>query len=393
MTELAGPAQRGPGAASIVGVGSTDYSRRSGRSESRLAIEAVCAALADAGLDPKTVDGIVCYPDSPPAEDLIAGLGLPDVRFTATSHLGGASSVASLQLAGAAISAGVATTVVCVFARNGSSRSRIHDRIDRLVPGQRFRQNLERPHGISTPAQWYSFLCRRHMHEFGTTREHLGSVAMAMRSHAQLNPGAQMYGKELHLDTYLKSPPVALPYLLHDCCLETDGGCAVVLTRSDAARDCRAQPVRIAGVAEGHPSSPDDISGRTPFFDTGLRHAARRVFASTGIGPSDVDVAMIYDCFTFEVIHQLEEAGFCDPGEGGPFAESGAISLTGSLPVNPHGGLMGEGHLGGMNHVIEGVRQLRGECGERQVLGAEVVAVTGWGDLGDGSMAILVPHD
>jgi acetyl-CoA acetyltransferase len=390
---MIGAAHSGGTGAAIVGVGSTEYSRHSGRSESRLAVEAVTAALADAGLTAKTIDGIVCYPDGPPAEDLISGLGLPDVRFTATSHLGGASSVASLQLASAAISAGVATTVVCVFARNGSSRSRIDERIDRIVPGQRFRQNLERPHGLSMPAQWYSLICRRHMHEFGTTREQLGSVSVLMRSHAQLNPGAQMYGRELHMDDYLTSPPIALPYLLHDCCLETDGGAAVIVTRIDAARDTRTGPVCIAAAAEGHPNSPDDIASRTPFFETGLRHAARRVFASTGIEPADVDVAMIYDCFSFEVIHQLEEAGFCEPGQGGAYVESGATSLTGSLPVNPHGGLMSEGHLGGMNHVIEGVRQIRDECGDRQVAGAEIVAVTGWGDLGDGSMALLVRDD
>jgi acetyl-CoA acetyltransferase len=375
----------------IVGVGETEYSRRSGRSEIRLAVEALQAALADAGLPPRSVDGIVSYPGSPRAEDLIGALGLPGVRFSAAPQLGGASSVASLQLAAAALAAGAASVVACVFARNGSSSKRIASRIDQLLPGGYLRRGLEHPHGLSTPAQWYSLLCRRHMHEYGTTREQLGAVALTMRAHAQLNPRAQMHGRELTMAQYLASPPIALPYRLHDCCLETDGGCVVLVTRADRGRDCRQPPVAVAAAAEGHPASPDDITGRTPFLETGLRAAAARAFAAAGLGPADVDVALVYDCFTFEVLHQLEEAGFCDVGAGGPFAESGAIGLGGSLPVNPHGGLMGEGHLGGMNHVAEAVRQVRGECGERQVRGARVAAVTGWGDLGDGSMAILVP--
>jgi len=377
----------------IVGVGETEYSRRSGRSEIRLAVEALRAALTDAGLPPRAVDGIVSYPGSPRAEDLIGALGLPGVRFSATPQLGGASSVASLQLAAAALAAGSATVVACVFARNGNSGKRIATRIDQLLPGGYLRRGLEHPQGLSTPAQWYSLLCRRHMHEYGTTREQLGTVALTMRRHAQLNPRAQLHGRELTMAEYLASPPVALPYLLLDCCLETDGGCVVLVTRPDRGRDCRQPPVAVAAVAEGHPDSPDDITGRTPFLETGLRYAAARAFAAAGLRPADVDVALIYDCFTFEVLHQLEEAGFCAPGEGGPFAASGAITLGGSLPVNPHGGLLGEGHLGGMNHVAEAVRQVRGECGQRQVPGARVAAVTGWGDLGDGSMAILVPGD
>lgn len=374
----------------IVGVGQTEYSRASGRPEAQLVAEAVTDAVADAGITLADIDGVVPYPDGPSAEDVIAAFGLSNVRFTSTPHLGGASSVAALQLARMAITTGTARVVVCAFARNGSSRRRIQNRVSSIVPGQRFRRSLEAPFGLSTPAQWYSLICRRHMHEFGTTREQLGEVAVVMRQHAQQNPAAQTHGRTLSMEDYLKSPPVALPYVLHDCCLETDGGCVVIVASSDVAAGCCRVPVRLAGVAEGHPNSPDDLANRRPFFDTGLRSAAPRALAQAGVGVGDLDAAMIYDCFTFEVIHQLEEAGFCARGEGGAFVAEGNIAYGGSLPVNTHGGLLSEGHLGGMNHIVEAARQLRGDCGSRQLHSAEVIAVTGWGDLGDGTMAVLV---
>ncbi|MCK5890262.1 MAG: thiolase family protein [Aeromicrobium sp.] len=376
----------------IAGVGVTDFTRSSGRSEARLAVEAAGRALEDCGLSRDSIDGIVSYPTGPRAEELIGTLDLRAVGFTATSRLGGASSVAGLQVAMAAIMSGAATVVLCYFARNGSSRSRIHDRISTLLPAPHLREGIERPHGLSTPAQLYALLCQRHMYEHGTTREQLGQVAVTMRSHAQLNPGAQLYGRPLAMDDYLASPAVSLPYLRADCCLETDGSCAVIVVSDEVAARLDREPVVLAAVAEGHPPSPDDLVSRNPFLETGLRHAASAAFDTAGLRPADVDVAMIYDCFTFEVIHQLEEAGFCGLGDGGPFVESGAIALGGALPVNPHGGLMAEGHLGGMNHVVEAVRQLRDEAGGRQVDSAQVAAVTGWGDLGDGAMALLVRH-
>jgi acetyl-CoA acetyltransferase len=227
------------------------------------------------------------------------------------------------------------------------------------------------------------------MHEFGTSREALGTIALTMRSNAQRNSNAQMFGRTLTMPEYLDAPVIADPYRLFDCSLETDGACAVILTSADRARDCFAPPVAVIGAAEGHPDSADDIANRPDFFDTGLTKAAPRALSEAGITHSDVDVALIYDCFTFEVIQQLEEAGFCGRGEGGPFVLDGNISPGGSLPVNPHGGLLSEGHVGGMNHVVEAVRQLRGTAGERQVAGAEVAVVTGWGDMGDGSIAAL----
>jgi len=379
----------GSGKACVVGIGMTELSRNSGRSITRLALEALIAAADDAGVAPSMIDGFVPYPDSVTAEDVIPVLGSADVRFTAVSHMGGASSLAGLRLATLAVESGQADYVAVFVARNGSSATRIDQRVRRLT-GQAYRRELEYPHGMNTPAQWYALACRRHMHEFGTTREALGTVALTMRDNAQRNPGAQMYGRKLSMDDYLSAPVIADPYLKYDCCLETDGAAAVIIAREERMADCRAPGVRIEGIAEGHPDSADDIAGRWDIFDTGLTRAAPRAFGQAGLTPADVDLAYIYDCFTFEVIQQIEEAGFCGRGEGGDFVLDGNIASGGSLPVNTHGGLLSEGHLTGMNHLVECVRQLRHQApDERQVAGARVAALTGWGDMGDGALAVL----
>jgi acetyl-CoA acetyltransferase len=374
-------------AAAITGVGETAYTKASGRAESSLALEAIGKALLDAGIDSSDIDGLIPFPGAVPVDDVIANLRLEDVRFTATVEMGGASMVAALQVAATAIVAGEAECIVIYIARNGSSGRRIEGRVQRL-PGQLFKEQLERPYGWVTPAQWYSVICRRHMHEFGTTKEHLARVALTMRSHAQLNPNAQMFGRALTREQYFDARMVADPYQLFDCCMETDGAAAIVVVSDDRGRRHGAG-VRLRAVASARPASPDDITNRANWFDIGLSAAAPRAYAMAGAGPSDVDVAMIYDCFTFELIHQLEEAGFCARGSGGPFVASGAIGLGGELPVNPHGGLLSAGHMAALNHVVEAVRQLRGQCGARQVAGARLAAVTGWGNLGDGAMAIL----
>jgi acetyl-CoA acetyltransferase len=373
----------------VVGVGQTEFSRSSGRSVHRLAAEAVRAACADAGIAPGRLDGVVPFVVGPPAEDIAGMFGLENLNFALAPRLGGASAVGSLEAAMFALRARLATYVVVYSARNGASGMRAQARAASVMPGAQFRASLEAPHGISTPGQWYSMIARRHMHEFGTTREHLGSVALTMRRHAQLNPRAQMHGRELTMDTYLGARMIADPYLLFDCCLETDGAAAVVLTTRERADDGPHPVVELASAASARASSPDDLFSREDFFDCGLTRAAPRAFREAALTPADVDVALIYDCFTFELIHQLEEAGFCARGEGGPMVADGSIALSGRLPVNPHGGLLSEGHVGGMNHVVEAVAQLRGGCGERQVAGAEIAAVTGWGDLGDGAFALL----
>ncbi len=380
--------------ACIVGVGETDFCRRpgSGMSELGLQLRASVKALEDAGLEGKEIDGILAFPNVGKSEELAANLGSDNLRFAATIHMGGAAPVASLRMAALAVTSGASNHVLIPGGWNGYSGARTRQTVANdlsSIPGGAIARDYYVPFGMTAPPQWYALMARRHMYEFGTKSEQLGAVALAMRKHAQLNPAALMYGKPLSLEEYMASPMIADPYRLHDCCLETDGAAAFIVTTVKRARDLKKKPVYIMGAASGQPYPADEITGRKDFHQTGLSIAAPEAFRMAGVTPDDMDFAQIYDCFTFEVIQQLEEAGFCKRGEGGPFVEDGGIELGGRLPVNTHGGLLSEAHVLGISHVVEAVRQLRGEADERQVKDAELGAVTGWGDFGDGSIAIL----
>lgn len=380
--------------ACIVGVGETDYCRKpgSGKTQLGLQLEAALQAIEAAGLTPAAIDGIMPFPNLGKAEEIAASLGCETLRFAATIHMGGAAPAASLQAAAAAVNNGMASHVLLPAGWNGYSGTRtrqaVSDDVD-SIPGGAIARDFYLPHGFTAPPQWYSVMARRHMHEFGTRHEQLGAIAVTMRKHAQLNPGAVMHGKPMTLDDYMASPMLADPYRLFDCCLETDGAAAVVVTTAERARDLPGQPITIMGGACGQPYPADEITNRKDIFRTGLTIAAPEAFGKAGVKPSDADFAMIYDCFTFEVLQQLEEVGFCKRGEGGSFVEDGRIELGGELPVNTHGGLLSEAHVLGMAHIVEAVRQLRGEAHGRQVPDAEIGVVTGWGDFGDGSVAIL----
>jgi acetyl-CoA acetyltransferase len=380
--------------ARIVGIGETRYCRGEGSGLSQLALQlrAAAAAIEDAGIKARQIDGILPFPNLGSAEEIAANLGCPNLRFAATVHMGGAAPVASLQLAALAVAGGAASYVLIVAGWNGYSGRRAAQTVQEQaasIPGGAIARDFYLPHGLTAPPQWYALMARRHMHEFGTTHEQLGAIAVAMRKHAQLNDNAVMCGKPLTLEQYLASPMIAAPYRLFDCCLETDGAAAVVVTSAERARDLAARPVEILGVAAGQPYPADEITNREDIFETGLTIAAPEAFGRAGVTPADVDFAQIYDCFTFEVLQQLEETGFCARGEGGAFVEGGRIELGGELPVNTHGGLLSEAHVLGVNHIAEAVRQLRRQAGRRQVADARLGVVTGWGDFGDGSIAIL----
>lgn len=355
-------------------------------------LQAAVRAIEDAGLTNKQIDGVMPFPNLGTAEEFAVNLGIENLRYAATLHMGGAAPVASLQGAAMAVAAGIADYVLIPAGWNAYSGRRAQDTVVLEVsamPGGAIARDYYVPYGLTAPAQWYALIARRHMHEFGTKPEQLGAIAVAMRNHAQLNPQAVMCGRPLTIEEYLASPTIAGPYRLFDCCLETDGAAAVVVTTAERARDLKHKPVYIMGVAEGHPYPADDITNRKDIFNTGLTTAAPKAFAMAGVSLKDIDFAEIYDCFTFEVLQQIEEMGFCKRGEGGAFVEGGRIELGGELPVNTHGGLLSEAHVLGMNHIVEAVHQLRGEAGQRQVKDAEIGVVTGWGDFGDGSIAIL----
>jgi acetyl-CoA acetyltransferase len=370
----------------VTGVGETEYMRGTDRTPLSLQLEASLRAIQDAGLKPTDIDGVIPYGLGAVAEDFITNFGISDLRFSATTPMGGASAVAAIQCAGAAISAGICNHVLLSIGRTGYSGGRIGARVQQM-PQFRVIGEFEMPSGAIAPAQLYAPMARRHMELYGTTSRQLAEIAVSTRANASRNPNATMQ-KLITVDDHQASRMISDPLRLLDCSLESDGGAAVVISALDRARDLRKLPVVVLGVAEGHPDSPSAITQRRDMTTLGLAKAAPKAFAMAGVTPNDIDVAEIYDCFTYIVLCQLEDAGFCRKGEGGAFVESGAIRLNGKLPVNTHGGLLSQAHMAGMNHIVELVRQLRGEAAA-QVKNAEIGLVTGYGDMGDGSIAIM----
>jgi acetyl-CoA acetyltransferase len=377
--------------AAIVGIGETEYSRDAGISVISPNLQAAKRAVEDAGLTIKDIDGIIPRADLVTTDELLSNSGIKDLRYSVIIRMGGASATASLQSAAMAVTSGVANVVLCVFGWKASSETRFSRRpvsstgtLRRMtIPG-----SFENPFGSFVPVQYYAHMAKRHMHEYGTTSRQFGAVAVAMRKHAMLNSNAIMKNP-MTIEDHQNSRMISEPFRLFDCCQESDGAAAVVVTSAERARDLKKRPVYIMGVAEGHPDSPEYIAGRPVLTEVGLKKAVPKAFAMAGVTPGDIDVAQIYDCFTYIVIVQLEDLGFCKKGEGGPFVENGRIELGGELPVNTHGGLLSQAHISGMNHIVEAVRQLRGEAGAAQVKGARIGLVTGYGDFGDGSIAIL----
>jgi acetyl-CoA acetyltransferase len=376
----------------IAGIGYTTFSKRSGRSTLSLADEACRNALADAGLEPADVDGFISFAlnDSSLTQAVATALGVPEPGWMVDWLGGGNVAVSVVGAADAAIRAGQADTVLVYRSMNGRSGMRLGGTGQELdAAGSR---QYTVPVGWTSYPQHVAMWCRRHMERFGTRKEALARIATVSRSHAQRNPRAQQRAP-MSVDDYFASPMIVDPFNLYDICQETDGACAVVVTSIERARTLRHRPVGILSSAYGGRRAPgldldDDLAwgDNSENFTGALRD---RLFGNAGVGPGDIDVAEIYDCFTYSVIMALEGLGFAPLGEGGAYAEDpSTLALGSKLPVNTHGGLLSEGYIHGLNHVVEATEQLRGDAGERQVPGAELALVTG-GAMTVGSGLIL----
>ena len=369
--------------AAIVGIGATEFSKNSGRSELRLAIEAIKAALDDAGLGVADVDGLTSFTyDTNTEIQIAAAMGMGELSFFSRIHYGGGAACAIVQQAAMAVASGVAEVVVCYRAFNERSGLRYGSgqmsdtQTHNTTEGTRYA--WVSPYGLRTPASWVAMFAQRYLHVFGATTEAFGHVAVCARRHAANNPAAQFYGKPITLKEHLASRWISQPLRLLDCCLETDGGQALVVTSTERARCLRRTPALIVASAQG--SAPQQHAMTSYYRDDlcGLPEmgvVGRQLWRTSGLKPADIDTAVLYDHFTPFVLCQLEELGFCERGEAKDFVRGGNIEIGGTLPVNTHGGQLGEAYLHGVNGVAEAVRQIRGtSC--NQVKGAATVLVT-----------------
>jgi acetyl-CoA acetyltransferase len=360
----------------IAGIGQTEFSKDSGRSELQLAAEASRAAISDAGLTPADIDGMVTFTiDSSGELDLMRAIGMQHVRYWSRTPYGGAGANTTVQHAAIAVSAGAANAVLVYRAFNERS-------------GRRFGQPMPQPgpraldwystFGIRTPAQMYSLWFRRYMDEFGATNEDFGRYTVVARRHAATNPNAWFYQRPITLDDHQQSRWICEPVLrLLDCCQESDGGVALVVTRADRAGDLPQPAVRIEAAADAHLGNGGVMYN---YYHPDLavfpeaEFLGRQLWERSGLVPDHMSVAMLYENFSPIVFYQLEAFGFCKRGEAKDFIADGNIDLDGTLPVNTNGGLLGEAYIHGLNNISEGVRQVRGTAAN-QIADVEHVLV------------------
>ena len=382
------------GKVAIVGAADTEVGVVPHLSATQMYVKAAKLALEDAGITKDEVDGLItCNSWVEPYmyhAEMIAEYMQIFPRYCLNVATGGGTTLAIMQHAATAIATGVCNTVLITMADNmlsGLSRDKAIEAMSTAGHAQ-----FERPYGPPIPG-FYALIAQAHMHAYGTTSEQLAAVSVACRKHASLNPAAQMRDP-ITVDDVLNSKMIADPLHLLDCSVVSDGGAAIIMTAAERAKDFRPQPVYVLGIGEGH--SHEHISQARSLTTSAAKEAGERTYAMAGLGPRDIDVAQLYDCFTPVVLVELEDLGFCPKGEGGRFVENGRIELGGELPVNTHGGLMSHchpGHPGSMFSVTEAVSQLRGECGPRQVQDAEVALVHAQGGIMSTHCSMIVAKE
>lgn len=366
--------------AAIAGVGLTEFSKKSGVSELSLAAQATLAACEDAGLPPSEIDGFVSYTlDSTDEIELARTVGAGDLKLFTKVNYGGGAAVGTILHAVMAVATGVADNVICYRAMNGRSGQRMGQGISgQIVSSDLVHWSWYMPYGMLTPGSWIAMIANKYMHHYGVTAEDLGRVAISQRNYAQSNPRSFFHGKPLTMEDYLASKMIADPLRLYDFCQETDGGCAILVTSAERARELQQKPAIIRGVVQASTRGQEQM---TSYYREELdslpemEMAARLVYAQSGLGPDDINAACLYDAFTSEVIMQLESFGFCGRGEGKDMVRDGALDIDGRLPNNTHGGLLSEAYIHGMNSIAEGARLVRGTS-TSQPKGVEHVLVS-----------------
>ncbi|MGV0739741.1 lipid-transfer protein [Mycobacterium syngnathidarum] len=369
------------GRAAIVGIGATDFTKNSGRSELRLAAEAVLAALSDAGLSPSYVDGVVTLTMDKNAEVAVArATGIGDLTFFSRIEHGGGGACATVQQAAMAISTGIAECVVVYRAfneRSGMRYGQVQLEFLTSPDSTGYEASFAYPHGLSTPAAQVAVIARRYMQLSGAGSRDFGVILVVDRKHAATNPNAYFYRQPITLDDHQNSRWIAEPLRLLDCCQESDGGVALIMTSVERAADLRHRPSTILAAAQ---AAGRDQYSMLSYYRTepglpAMGLVARQLWAQSGLGPADIRTAMLYDHFTPYVLMQLEELGFCARGDAKDFLKDGAVEVGGRLALNRHGGQIGEAYIHGLNGIAEAVRQLRGSS-VNQVPDARHVLVT-----------------
>lgn len=358
--------------AAVVGIGRTPFVRSSGRTPSALAAQAARAALADCGLSPADVDGFACFDtgDSARPSQVAYAIGVEDLGWSVCLSGGGNIVTSTVTAAATAVLSGQADVVVVYRALSSQTRyGKALGQIDVSGEGQ-----FGGPQGYLVPPQWFAMYCRRHQYEYGSTSDDLGAIAVQQRLHASRNPHA-IARSPITIDDYLSGRWVSEPFRVYDCAYEVDGAVAIVITSAERAADMPHTPVHLQGAADSNRfgGSIDQWDDMTCMYS---RDAAPKLWARTGLQPADIDVACMYDCFTFTVMATFEDFGFCAKGEVGEYFRQGRATYGGDVVVNPHGGLLSEGYLHGLNHHYEAVLQLRGDAGDRQVPRAQTALVT-----------------
>ncbi len=380
----------------FAGVGYSEIARTTGRSEGSLALEACRNAIADSGLASADIDGIAVWPDrissvfeGPSIAYMQRALGLQHTRYYQAFGTGPAQ-LSSVVGAVYAIAAGAARTVICYRAHlrqeqrfyvAGSTGAGGH-----LASGD---LAFKAPYGVPAGAARFALWAQRHAHEYGTTDEHRGALVLTCREHAQLNSRAVWNGTPLTMDDYMAADVIATPLRILDCDMPIDGAVALILTSADRATDLRSRPVYVEAL--GHASGPSlDFDTWPDVTHMASRYAGEEMWARTDLGPTDIDVAQIYDGFSSLAIAWLEDLGFTKKGEAGEWLLAGHGRLGGKMPICTDGGQLGAGRLHGFGKVAETVQQLRGECGSRQVRGAEVGLTCAGGGPWATSMVLTV---